>query len=438
MLSRCALLAALFGTFTVAAHADNWPSWRGPTQNGISTEKNVPVRWDKSENVAWRTELPGPSGATPVVWGDKIFLTTVADNDLMLMCFSTDGKELWKHKMGEGNKKARGDEGNSSSPSPVTDGKHVWAMMGTGDVACCTIDGEEKWNLNLQKQYGKFEIQFGMTSTPVLHDGVLYFQMIHGKWAWKGESGPELGLLVAIDASTGKERWKVNRHSGATAENMHSYASPILYNFGGRKFLITHGGDYTFAHSLKDGSVIWKLGGMNPHGKDYHNTLRFVASPGVAEGIVVCPTAKKYPVFAVKADSKGDITGKNDAIHWVMKRNTPDVPSPLIHDGLVYLCRENGNLFCLDQKTGDLAYPEQKTNRQRHRASPVYANGHIYLAGRDGQVTVVKAGRDFEIVAKNKIGEQLSASPVVSNGTIYLRSFKALWAIRDGAKLIAK
>ena len=120
-----------------------------------------------------------------------------------------------------------------------------------------------------------------------------------------------------------------------------------------------------------------------------------------------------------------------------MPRNTPDVPSPLIHDGLVYLCRENGNLICLDQKTGEELY-EQRTNPQRHRASPVYANGNIYLAARDGQVTVVKAGREFEIVSKNKIQEQLAASPVIANGTIYLRSFKGLWAIRNGAKVSSR
>ena len=134
---------------------------------------------------------------------------------------------------------------------------------------------------------------------------------------------------------------------------------------------------------------------------------------------------------------KGDLTDNKKALHWVMPKNTPDVPSPLIHGGLVYLCRENGNLICLDQKTGEELY-EERTNPQRHRASPVYAGGNIYLSARDGQVTVVKAGREFEIVSKNKIREQLSASPVIANGTIYLRSFDALWAIRDAAKTASR
>ncbi len=428
---RCSMVAIFVVSVGLEAMADNWPSWRGPTQNGISTEKDIPVRWSRTENVAWRVDLPGPAGATPVVWGDHVFVTSVDGDDLVLLCFSTAGKQLWRVRVGTGNTDVRGDEGNSASPSPVTDGKHVWATMATGDVVCCDFNGQQQWKINLQERYGKFEIQFGMSSTPVLHDGVLYFQLIHGIWREEGE----LAIVVAIDATTGKEVWKVDRHTGAEAENKHSYASPILYNFDGLKFLLTHGGDYTIAHSLQDGSVIWKLGGMNPHddpNRPYHKTLRFVASPGVASGIVVCPTAKRYPVFAVRPDLHGDLTNNPKAILWVMPRNTPDVPSPLIQGGLVYLCRENGNLICLDQKTGKELY-EERTNPQRHRASPVYADGHVYLAARDGQVTVVRAGRAFEIVSKNRMGEQISASPVVANGTLYLRSFDALWAIRKDA-----
>lgn len=428
------LTAVLAVTVTSVAYADNWPSWRGPTQNGVSTEADAPTVWDKETNVAWRTPLPGPAGATPVVWGDKIFLTSVTKSgDLLLMGFNTQGKELWRQKLGNSKQTARGDEGNSASPSPITDGKHVWAMMGTGDIMCCTIDGDAVWKKNLQQMYGDFDIQFGMTSTPVYFDGVLYFQLIHGPWRGEGE----LAIVVALDAKTGKQVWKIDRKTGATQENKHSYASAVLYDFGGTQYLLTHGADYTMAHSLKDGSTIWKLGGMNPHGRDYHKYLRFVASPSVADGIVVIPTAKNYPVFAVKADAKGDITGKADALHWKMSKNTPDVPCPLIQGGLVYLCRERGNLICLDQKTGEKLY-EERPSSQNHRASPVYAAGHVYITAKDGEVNVVKAGREFKLVSKNRIGEQLAASPVVSNGTIYLRSYNALWAIRDGAKTAAK
>lgn len=407
------------------ALSDNWGSWRGPTSNGISMEKGVPTEWSKEKNVAWRVELPGPAGATPVVWGDQIFLTTTKGKALNLMCFGVDGKEQWSREVAKGNKDARGDEGNSASPSPITDGKHVWTFMGTGHLACFTVAGEPVWDADLQKLYGKFDIAFGMSATPVLHGERLFVQLIHGD----GKAETQEAIVVALNAITGKELWKVDRVTGASRENEHGYASPILYDFGGRTLLITHGADYTIAYSLADGKEVWRLGGLNPQGKSYHPTLRFVSSPAAAEGIVICPTAKNGPIFAITPDSEGDITD-SDAILWVRDDNTPDVPSPLIHDGLVYLCRENGMLLVLEQKTGEQVYME-RTHSHRHRASPVFADGNLYLTARDGKITVAEAGREFKIVAQNDIGETMSASPVIADGTIYLRTFDALWAIRN-------
>ncbi|MEE2937273.1 MAG: PQQ-binding-like beta-propeller repeat protein [Planctomycetota bacterium] len=405
--------------------ADNWGSWRGPNHNGVSREKDVPRQWSQDSNVAWRTELPGPAGATPVVWGDQVFLTTIDGESLMLMCFGIDGQEQWRRQVGKGNKKARGDEGNSASPSPITDGMHVWSFMGTGDLACFTVAGEPVWKTNLQQRYGKFNIAFGMSATPVMHENRLFFQLIHGD----GKPDTQEAIVVAIDATTGEHLWKVDRITGASKENEHSYASPILYDHGGTTLLITHGADYTIAHSLLDGKEIWRLGGLNPQGKSYHPTLRFVSSPAAADGIVICPTAKNGPVFAVIPNQQGNLTD-SDAVLWIRDDHTPDVPSPLIHEDLVYLCRENGMLLVLDRETGEEVYMN-RTHSHRHRASPVYADGHLYLTARDGKISVVKAGRDFEIVAQNETGESMSASPVIANGTIYLRTFEALWAIRD-------
>lgn len=408
----------------IPCFADNWASWRGPTSNGISNEKNLPKKWGKDQNVAWRVELPGPAGATPVVWDDQIFLTSIDGDRLLLLCYGTDGKKQWSREIGKGNKDARGDEGNSASPSPITDGKHVWSFMGTGHLACFTVSGDPVWSINLQDRYGKFRIAFGMSATPVLHDGRIFVQLIHGD----GKPETQEAIVVAVDAKTGGPIWKTERVTGAAKENEHSYASPMLYDFGGSTFLITHGADYTVAYSLNDGSEIWRLGGLNPQGQSYHPTLRFVASPAAADGIIVCPTAKNGPVFAVAPDRKGDLTD-SEAVLWVRDQHTPDVPSPIIHGDLVYLCRENGILLVLERDTGEQVYME-RTHSHRHRASPVFADGHLYLTARDGKITVVKAGREFEIVSQNDTGESMSSSPVISNGTIYLRTFDALWAIR--------
>lgn len=423
------LLILILPLTTQPVTAGNWGSWRGPTSNGISQETNVPTEWSTDRNVAWRLPLPGPAGATPAVWDDHIFVTSVDGESLLLICISTDGEELWRQEIGRGNKDVRGDEGNSASPSPITDGKHVWSTMATGNVACLTIDGDPVWKLDLQKRYGAFNIAFGMSSTPVLHGDRLYFQLIHGD----RDAATQEAAVVAIDALTGDPVWKSPRVTGAYNENEHSYASPVLYDFGGLTYLITHGADYTVAYNLEDGSERWRLGGLNPQEdprRPYHPTLRFVASPGAAEGIVVCPTAKNGPVYAIRADKTGDLTDRDEAIMWIRSRNTPDVPSPLILDDLVYLCRENGMLLVLDRESGEEVYMH-RTHNNRHRASPLYADGHLYLTARDGKVTVVKTGRDFEIVAQNDTDEAMSASPVISNGTIYLRTFDALWAIRE-------
>lgn len=405
--------------FLPQARAENWPQWRGAQLDGISHESKVPTKWSKTENVAWRAELPGPAGSTPVVWEDRIFLTSADGENLVLIALDTSGKQLWKKVLADHNKTVRGDEGNYASPSPSTDGQHVWAMMGTGDIGCYTVDGQEVWRFNLQDRYGKFDIQFGMTSTPVLDGDRLYLQLLHSGGA----------KVIALDKLTGAEAWQQNRPSDARDECEHSYASPVIYRDDKRELLITHGCDYVVAHRLDDGAEVWRCGGLNPLG-NYNPTLRFVASPVAAPGLIIVPSAKNGPVLALNPASKGDISESKEGHFWTREHNTPDVPSPLVVDGLVYLCREDGTLLCLDAKTGKEQYPKaQRTHSDRYRASPVYADGKIYLTARGGMVTVVKAGPTFEVLASNDLGEAISSSPAISNGRIYLRTFDALYAI---------
>lgn len=420
---KCLVAGAVLSCVGTAT-AENWPNWRGPKNNGISAEKNIPVRWSTTENVAWNIPLPGPAGSTPVVWNDQIFLTSVnADGELLLLSFGTDGQDRWRQVVATGNKDVRGDEGNSASPSPVTDGQHLWTLMGEGTLACFTTAGQPVWKFNIQDRYGKLQIQFGLTSTPVIDGDVLYLQLIHGE----GDPKTREACIVALEKKTGKQIWRVDRPSDGRAENEHSYASPIIYDDGKQKFLLTHGCDYIVAHRLQDGSEIWRCGELNRKA-NYDPTLRFVSSPTAADGIVLAPSAKRGPLLALRPDGMGDITENKAAHLWTIDR-TPDVPSPLIVDDIVYLCMENGDLWAVDRKTGERHYME-RTNRQRHRASPVYADGHIYLAARDGKVTVVKAGPKFELVAENELKDDLSSSLVIANGTIYIRTYHHLWAIR--------
>ena len=400
------------------ALALNWPQWRGTAFDGVSEETGTPVEWSATKNVAWRLPLPGPAGATPVVWDDHIFLTSVDDQNLVLIAANTKGSQLWSRAISTGNRNIRGDEGNFASPSPCTDGEHVWAMVGTGLLACYDFAGKEAWKINLQERFGRFDIQFGMASTPVLDGDRLYLQFIH--------SGGS--KVIALDKRTGNAIWQQRRPTDARDESEQSYASPIIYRDGRREMLLSHGGDYIIAHRLSDGTEIWRCGGLNPKGR-YNNTLRFIASPVAAADLIVVPSAKNGPVLALRPDGEGDVSNVATAHWWTQPQNTPDVPSPLIHGGLVYLCRESGELTVLDAKSGEKYY-NHRLHPDRYRASPLYADGKIYFASRDGTITVIKAGKQFEALATNTMGENITASPVIANGTLYLRTFDALYAIR--------
>jgi outer membrane protein assembly factor BamB len=442
-------------SLSTSVRADNWPQWRGPHNNGVCDEKNLSAKFDKTVNLAWRLPLPGPAGATPVVWDDHIYLTSpekdtlprqrpgearagqprgrrggfgrrapAEPQKLFLICVGTDGKELWRKVVGHSNRNVMGDEGNLCSPSPVTDGKHVWSLMGTGDLARFDASGNEVWKLDLEAKYGPFKYSYGLASTPLLDGDRLYLQFIHGQMT---DHPTNEAFVLALDKATGKEIWKQSRITDGFFENEHSYASPVLYDDGKARLLLTHGDDYIVAQRLDTGAEVWRCGGINPK-DNYNRTLRLVASPAIEDGVVVVPSAKRGPVIALRGEGTGDITGSKEFQLWRRPRGTPDIPSPLIHEGLVYLNGEQGILTVVDAKDGKEIY-QKHTVDVRHRASPVYADGKVYLTSHEGDVTVVQAGREFKLLEKNELGETISASPAISNGRIYFRTYDALWAV---------
>jgi outer membrane protein assembly factor BamB len=414
------LLVLLLGCccFTIL-HADNWPQWRGPTADGISQEKAIPHEWSKEKNLLWSLDLPGMGGSTPIVWGDRLFLTTeTKDKTIALLCISTAGKELWQKELTtKKTRRARVDEGNGAAASPCTDGKHVYVFSGTGEFACFDFEGKEVWKFDAQERFGKFNIQFGTSSTPALFRGKLYWQLIDSSHQ----------LVICFDAATGKTDWQVTRKSDGTDENEHSYASAQVWHNGDNAYLVVHGNDYTTAHDLKDGKEIWRLTGLNPPAT-YNRFLRFVASPVVSPDLIVVPTAKNGPVVGVKPHARGTIEPGSPYEAWRRTKETPDVPCPLIHDGLVYLCRENGVLICLDASSGQEYYNE-RIHSARYRASPIYADGKIYCTARDGTVSIFAAGKKYQRLAVNKLPDEMASSPVVSNGKLYLRGFEKLYCI---------
>jgi outer membrane protein assembly factor BamB len=405
------LLLLLFAA--AAAAADDWPAWRGPNRDGLSAEGGLPVSWGPESNVLWKSALPGPAGSTPVISKDRIFLTSPSadGSQALLLCIGTDGKPRWDRVLSRGTRDAK----NLASASPSSDGVRVWAYVGTGDLACFSVEGQEVWRAQLQERYGRFKIGFGMTTTPLLHAGVIYLQLIHSGGAW----------VVALEAATGKEIWKAERKSDGIDECEHSYASVQLWPGG---VLVSHGNDYTIGHDLKDGAELWRLGDLNPKEK-YNKTLRFVSSPLVTPDLIVVPTAKGGAVIALDPRATGRVD-RDHATHqkWRLNAGTPDVASPLLYEGLVYLSDNSGTLTVLDAATGTQQY-KQKPDKDTHYASPVAGDGKIYLTGRNGTVSVVAAGREFKVLSVNKLDDPIDASPAISGGRLYLRGATQLWAI---------
>jgi len=424
------LIALMFAGVSVseqiamAQESTNWPQWRGPDFRSISTESNLPVEFGADKNLIWKCPMPGEGGSSPVVWDGTTYVTsaTADEKGIVLIAVGPDGKIAWEQILPGKNSNVRMDQANSASPSPITDGKHVWATSGAGGLCCFTTAGEKVWELDLQKEFGKFSIQFGMSTSPIMDDGKLYMQLIHGEMR---SSDPGFGLVICLDGATGKLLWKQNRESDAVSENKHSYASPTIYRDGTISLLLTHGGDFVVAHSLDDGHEVWRCGGLNPK-DNYNNFLRFVSSPAWEPGIIVVPSAKTGRVLALRPDGTGDITDQSASHHWTMLRGSPDVASPLIWDGLVYLFRENGVVACFDIKDGEQLW-EERMLADRHRSTPVIADGHIFITGRDGKVTVLKTGREPKIVATSDLGETTTASPAISGGRIYIRTFDNLY-----------
>jgi outer membrane protein assembly factor BamB len=406
------------------ARGDHWPQWRGPDNTGIAKETGLPSTWSEKANIAWKLPLPGKAGSTPVIWGDRIFLTSGKNNNLVLLCISTDGKIVWERPLATAARLAiKKDEANEASASPSTDGKHVYTFVGTGDAACFDFAGNEVWKFNAQQRYGKFSIQHGVHISPLLHEDRLYMVLLHSNGYW----------VIALDKATGKEVWKAERKSDAQGESREAYSSPCLWNDGKQTSLVVLGCDYTTGHSLKDGSEIWRLGDLNPKSK-YSPALRIIASPVASSDLLVVPTARGGLVFGVKPGATGAFGADSPYVQWRKVKGAGDVPSPLIHDGLVYLPQANGVLLCLDAKTGKQMYEQTDLHRDRYRASPVLADGKLYVTSRDGTFTVVKAGPKYELLATNTLSDEFAASPAISNGRIYFRGFRALYAVSEGGK----
>lgn len=412
---RIAQFPLLLTLLITVAYGDNWPQWRGPNLNGFSNEKNLPARWSTDDNVAWKLALPGWSGSTPIVWRDLVFLNVADGENLELWCVDRNkGSVLWKRPLGSGNHKMR--KQNMSSPSPVTDGRSVFVMTGTGVLKGFDFSGKELWAREIQKDYGEFGLNWGYASSPLLLDDSLYVQVLHGM------KTDDPSYILRIDKKTGKTIWKVERPTNAIRESPDSYTTPALLRYGKIVEIVITGGDCVTGHDPATGKELWRANGLNPDNDPFY---RIVASPVIFNEIIYAPTRVK-PLLALKAGGRGDVSSSH--VIWSTV-NGPDVPTPVTDGKYFYVVNDRGIIWCLDAKTGQEIYGQQRLKPGTYSASPVLADDKIYITNEDGLTTVIKAGPKFEILAENALNDYTLSSPAISDGQIFIRTAQQLYCI---------
>jgi outer membrane protein assembly factor BamB len=412
---RLFLIAFFALALSPALVAENWPQWRGPHGTGISRETNLPVKWSPTENVAWKAALPGVSGATPIIWNEHIFLNVADGGQLHLWALNRqDGAIRWKRPLSGGDQKMR--KQNMSSPSPVTDGQTVWVMTGTGVLKAFSFDGTERWSRDIQKEYGQFGLNWGYASSPLLHEGALYVQVLHGM---KTE---DPSYVMRVDGQTGKTTWKTERPTKAIRESPDAYTTPVLLKTGNRTEIVVSGGDIVTAYDPASGKELWRSDGLNPENNPWH---RIVASPLVLGDIVFAPSRER-PLLAIRGGGTGDVT----KTHRLWEFNSgPDVPTPATDGTYLYVVNDRGIVFCLDAKTGKTVYGPERIQPGTYSASPVVADGKVYITSEEGVTTVYRAGSKFEVLAENAVNEFVLSTVAVSQGQLFLRSSDHLYAI---------
>lgn len=412
------LLVGIFlaiGIFQRSVSAENWPQWRGPALNGVSSEKNLPVKWTTEENVVWKVTMPSWSGSTPIIWRNHIFLNVADNGNLFLWAVDkTKGEVLWKRQLGGGDVKMR--KQNMSSPSPVTDGRAVYVMTGTGVLKGFDFAGKELWARDIQKAYGEFGLNWGYASSPLLFEDSLYIQVLHGMKT----DAPS--YVMRVDKKTGKTVWKVDRPTNAIRESPDSYTTPGLLRVGKTTEIVITGGDCVTGHDVATGKELWRANGLNPDNNPFY---RIVASPIIFDDIIYAPTRVK-PLLALKAGGRGDITTSH--VLWSTV-NGPDVPTPVTDGKYFYVVNDRGIVWCLDAKTGAEVYGQQRIKSAIYSASPVLADGKIYVTNEEGLTTVIQAGPKFEVLAENPLNDYVLSSPAISDGRIYIRTAQHLYAI---------
>jgi outer membrane protein assembly factor BamB len=417
--------------------ADNWPQWRGPAATGVSSESPLPESWSETQNIAWKARLKGVGVSSPIVWGDRVYATSQlgrgtsqqgprlgqggdaspAERSLAEGQASRDrrmtflieafqratGAAAWTFELSaEGDLPPVHDKHNLASSSPVTDGERVYAVFGTGQVVAVDSSGKQAWSRNLAQEYGPFDINWGHGSSPTIHKNVLYLVCYH----------PSAAYLLALDARTGRQLWKVDRPSGVT-----SYSTPIIVPSGKGEELVVNSSVGLEAYDPLTGRALWHL--------DESNQFPIPVASFSGGVIYLSRGYRSGPYAAIRPGGEGDVSKTH--VVWHVPTGAPYISSLVHYDGLLYMAGDTGVITCVDAKTGQTVWRERLGGI--YTASPVGGDGKIFLMAESGETIVLRAGRSPQVLARNRIDGRVLASPAISAGRLFVRTDDALVAI---------
>ena len=429
------ILAALVAAPALLAAKGDWSQWRGPFLDGSSPARDLPGGLS-TDNLAWSTPLPGKAGSTPVVQGNRVFLTSPDEQrNLLLICLDLkSGKELWRRTVGVGDREVG--RNNMCAPSPVVDGKRVVVLYGTGDFAAFDLDGKELWTRNLGKDFGNFAVMWLYGASPLLHEGRLYLPVLQRDEMpsdyprFDGKSSRE-SFLLCVDPKTGKDLWKHVRKTDSTKESHESYATPVPYAGPDGPELIVVGGDHVSGHRFQDGSEIWRAR-LYEKRDDWY---RIVTSPVVAEGLVVAAGPKGQPVVAFRGGGKGDVTASHRA--WEFRDAPTDWSTPCVLDHHLFVLDGQKRVVSkLEPKTGKVLWSGKIPGNGPIWGSLSGADGKLYCHDENGTVHVLSAGDSYQLLDSHAFpGEGPSKGSIaLSEGRILVRTAKALHCFTGSGK----
>ncbi len=410
-------LLALFLLLAGVVYAQNWPQFRGPNGQGHSAETNLPLKWSATENIAWKTELPGESWSSPIVWGNRVFVTTATDAGVSCRVIALDRKTgaiRWNKEVFKQTIRRKEGRNSYATPTPVTDGKLVYACFGEGSFAALDFNGRIVWTNRDYPFYG----QHGLGTALLLHDGLLMMARdgssdgVDKKLGW--QIPWDQSYLVALDAKTGQERWKARRGLSRI-----SHGTPTIWKVpDGRAQIVSEAGDVLQGFDPKTGARLWS-----------NEVIGEGKVPSVVLGDGLAFTSGgwggKESIKAFRLGGAGELKESN--LVWEQRKGMPKIPSMIYVKPYLFAITDAGIATCMKADTGELLWQQRVGGT--FSASPVTAEGRIYFVSDNGETTVIKAGPVFEVVAKNPLDQMVQASPAISRGQIFIRTAQHLFAI---------